>query len=55
MKRALTNGDIPAIIDGNPKDSIKKQPFDHCAMPSKVFKSWLNVGFTPLTSNTLHY
>ncbi len=50
---ALTNDDIPYIINGRQDDPIEQRPFFHCATPANIFKSWLNVGFIPFTRKAL--
>ncbi len=51
---ALTNNDIPIIINGEPDDLVK-QPFLCCTTPEKIFKSWMVVGFVPFTQNALSH
>ncbi len=50
---ALTNDDLPRIINGLSSDPIEKRPFLCCATKEKIFKSWLAVGFVPFTRNAL--
>ncbi len=52
---ALTDDDLPAIINGHPNDPQEKRPFDLCATPQKIFKSWLKVGFVLFTRNALKH
>ncbi len=51
----LSNDDLPAIINGHPNDLQERCPFDLCATPQKIFKSWLKVGFVPFTCNALKH
>ena len=42
----LDNYDIPDIVDGQPGYDIKKRPRSYCFITAKIFRSWLNIGFT---------
>ena len=49
----LDNYDIPDIVDGQPGYDIKKRPRSYCFITAKIFRSWLNIGFTPFPSQVL--
>ena len=49
----LDNYDLPEIIDGKPGYTIKKRPWSYCFNLPKIFRSCLNIGFTPFTRQAL--
>ena len=49
----LDNGDLPEIINGKPGYTAEKCPFDFCFTFPKIFRSWLNIGFVPVTRHAL--
>jgi hypothetical protein len=40
------------VINGYPGDPVELRPFDYCFTKEKIIKSWINVGFMPMTGNT---
>jgi hypothetical protein len=40
------------VINGYPGDPVELCPFDYCFTKEKIIKSWINVGFMPMTGNT---
>ena len=51
----LTNDDIPTIINGLPDDPIEKKPHDRTFTKKNMFKSFLKIGWTPLTREALRH
>ena len=49
----LDNYDLSETIDGKPGYGIKKRPWSYCFTPPKIFRSWLNIRFTPFTRQAL--
>ncbi len=52
---ALTNDNLPRIINGSKGDLIEKLPFSCCATNEKIVKSWMTIGFVPFTWNALSH
>ena len=46
---SLTNRDLGAIVNGYPDDPVELRPFDYCFTKEKIIKSWIAVGFLPMT------
>ncbi len=57
MKRpvilSLDNSDLPEIVNGKEGDGIADRPFDYCFTQANILKSWINVGFMPMTRKCL--
>lgn len=51
----LTNDDLPEILNGKPGEPIDKRPFDKNFTPGKIFRCWMNIGWTPFTRNALKH
>ena len=51
----LTNNDLPEILNGKPGEPIDKRPFDKNFTPGKIFRCWMNIGWTPFTRNALKH
>ena len=51
----LTNDNLPEIINGKPGEPIDKRPFDKNFTPGKIFRCWMNIGWTPFTRNALKH
>ena len=49
----LENHDIPTIVYGKLGYVLKKIPREYCFTFSKIFRSWLNIGFVSFTRHTL--
>ncbi len=50
-KVKLSNLDLGHVINGFPGDPVELQPFDFCFTQEKIIKTWIKVGFMPLTGN----
>ena len=48
---SLSNRDLGNIVNGFPGDPIENRPFDYCFTQEKIIKSWVAVGFMPMTGN----
>ncbi len=44
---AITNEDLPEIIDGKPGKPAKQCPFTFCSTGERIFQSWINIGLVP--------
>ena len=47
----LNSRDLGNIVNGYPGDPAHLRPFDFCFTKEKIIKSWINVGFMPMTGN----
>ena len=47
----ITNRDLAHIVNGFPNDSIELRPFDNCFTKENIIKTWIAVGFLPMTGN----
>ncbi len=39
------------VVNGYPGDPVELRPFDYCFTKEKIIKSWISVGFMPMTGN----
>lgn len=47
----LFSRDLGNIVNGYPGDPVHLRPFDFCFTKEKIIKTWINVGFMPMTGN----
>lgn len=47
----ITNHDLAHIVNGFPNDPIELRPFDNCFTKENIIKTWIAVGFLPMTGN----
>ena len=47
----ITNHDLSFIVNGYSNDPVELHPFDHCFTKENIIKTWIAVGFLPMTGN----
>ena len=47
----ISNRDLARIVNGFSNDPIELRPFDNCFTEAKIVKTWIAVGFLPMTGN----
>ena len=47
----LSNRDLGNIVNGFPNDPVENRPFDYCFTQENIIKTWVRVGFMPMTGN----
>ena len=50
----LSNYDLAPIVNGFPGDPIEMRSFDYCFQEESILKSWIAVGFLPMTRNAIN-
>ncbi len=48
---SLTTSDVSNVVNGYPGDPVDLRPFDFCFTKEKIIKTWIKVGFMPMTGN----
>ena len=48
---SLSASDLSNVVNGFPGDPLELRPFDFCFTKDKIIKTWINVGFLPMTGN----
>ena len=50
----ITNRDLSFIANGYSNDPIELRPFDHCFTKENIIKTWIAIGFLPMTGNAVN-
>lgn len=50
----ITHRDLSFIVNGYSNDPIELRPFDHCFTKENIIKTWIAVGFLPMTGNAVN-
>jgi hypothetical protein len=50
----FSNFDLGHLVNGWPDDTVKLQPFDCHFTPERIIKTWIAVGFLPMTGNVVN-
>ena len=51
---SFLNLDLANLVNGWPDDPVELRPFDYHFTTERIIKTWIAVGFLPMTGNTVN-